>query len=196
MIEGVPRNRRIVLSGFALLAIVAVAAGLAWWIDRSTSHNTQPYTPSQTSYMWGLYLGTTKNDVLFEKGEPDSKFIAIDKPSELWAYQRGVITYSLRFERGALDSITKENFDPIKRSHRDASLTDVTLSNELHGTDKGLLGIEFGDVPSTVTSYLGDPESVVETNEGARRKYNYKTKLNVSFVFEKGRVISMSVGGS
>lgn len=181
------RRKRVIIWLVAVMAVLlASASGLSLWRDSRPYAPDYPEPTYMTSY-WGLEIGSNKSDALFEKGNPDAKFVADENSHELWTYvDWKTRTYALSFKGDRLVMISLEELcTPENKSVYEL------ISEFIH-----VQGVSLCDETSVLLERVGEPERITNINGGLRREYSYRKSLNVSYVLEQGRVISMSVGSA
>lgn len=186
-----------------VVVIGGSAAGFSWWWDHTPHPPSYPEPEYVTSFL-DLEVGASKTDVLFREGEPDAKFIAPDKPDELWAYGPDrVQRILLRFKNERLVSISAEHTCPSPSpSRRDCGALTPLECAQVRALDSRppiiynlfLNRVHLCTSLDLLVKKLGEPDSTFDMKGGLWRRYDYTKSYNVSYIIEKSIVISMTAG--
>lgn len=155
--------KKIILWPLGLLALAG--AGLGGWLAID-NYLRERVTPHDT--MWGLKLGqSTKEDVVFMKGEPPSK-----KNEDVWSYPKKD-TYSN---------------DAWEIGFADGKVVAITYLGQSYIGEQ-LSGIGYSDSTKNVTDKFGEPDTTWKSEDNLWRIYCYE-KFNVFFNMSGDKVQS------
>lgn len=160
--------RRIFLWPVAVLLVAGLATGLAIYISDSEEQG-----PPVLSGLWGVSLGTTEADVLFQKGEPLNKIESDSIPGKTyeWVY----------FYRGDFGNQVRVRFV-------DGKVTAVLY----YGKPPDSMGINRYATLSVLESSLGPATHIWRSADELSRWYSFDP-FRTAVLFSKGEILGFGV---
>ncbi|RLI78769.1 hypothetical protein DRP07_10750 [Archaeoglobales archaeon] len=161
--------RRIVkacVKGTAIfVGVVGFSLAIIYVAVQFTQHHKRPQRISQ---LWGIRLGTTKDDVLFLKGTPSE----VDGDS--WKYYLSDGYYTIGFDNNSVRYI----------------IYTAKIGKWSHPS---VNGITIGSTSGEVIDRLGVPPHIERSKSGLSRFYIYD-HLNLILHLERNQVVSFGIG--
>jgi len=154
------------------VAVPGIGLGLLWADNVGLFEKSYWERPSKQTVMWGIELGTDKDDVLFLKGKPERSY-----PSE----GEGVVISSLLYPNYWVDIDDEDKVNTI------------VYRGKSYGHN-GFFGIKKGTTLETLIDILGEPDFIANSDKKDEhwRRYEYYG-LNLLFVLEQGEVESYGI---